>query len=419
MSDPTSPAVASGPEPSAPTKPVAAPQGAITLQQAVAERLAKLESARAPTPRLDPVAAEAAETTNQDAQEGGQESERAEGVEQEGDVPAEGQEQADTTDQPAGQEIEITANSEIVLPNGERWSGAELQEGLMKKADYTRKTQALQNERQTLERYTTELRSKVQQVEQDLSARHQQAEESLKEAAAKRDQYAEQLKRIADAQREHVTQWDRVDWDRLQRESPERIAPLLLQRDRAREDLAKAEAEQQRLAGESKAEAEQRQQQEREAYARSWVGAKQALLDHVKQNHPVFMDPQKSDSEWSKIAGTLRSVGMPDEVVQAAFGMRHDPNVPLVSPPMFELIRKAAVYDAAVAQHTKATAPGKAPANGDLGKIRVVKADAPRFRPPPPDKAALGRAQAQFNRSLSMKDAKAVELARMMARRSG
>ena len=41
----------------------------------------------------------------------------------------------------------------------------------MKKADYTRKTQALQSERQTLERYTTELRSKVEQIEQDLSAR--------------------------------------------------------------------------------------------------------------------------------------------------------------------------------------------------------------------------------------------------------
>ena len=77
------------------------------------------------------------------------------------------------------------------------------------------------------------------------------------------------------------------------------------------------------------------------------------------------MDPQKSDTEWSKIAGTLKSVGMPEEVVQAAFGKHHDPNVPLVSPPMFELIRKAALYDAAVAQHTKATAPGKAQANGD------------------------------------------------------
>ena len=63
MSDPTSPAVASAVPASAPTKPVA-DAGAITLQQAVAAQLAKLESARAPTPRPDPVAAEAAETTN-------------------------------------------------------------------------------------------------------------------------------------------------------------------------------------------------------------------------------------------------------------------------------------------------------------------------------------------------------------------
>ena len=112
----------------------------------------------------------------------------------------------------------------------------------MKKADYTRKTQALQSERQTLERYTTELRSKVQEIEQDLAAQRQQAQETLKDGAAKRDHYAEQLKRIADAQREHVTQWDRVDWDRLQRESPERIGPLLLQRDQAREALAEGRA---------------------------------------------------------------------------------------------------------------------------------------------------------------------------------
>ena len=290
----------------------------------------------------------------------------------------------------------------------------------MKKADYTRKTQALQSERQTLERYTSELRSKVQQIEQDLAERHQQAKKVLEESSTKRDHYAEQLKRISDAQREHVTQWDRVDWDRIRREQPERIPELLLQRDQARDTLAKAEAEQIKLEGESKAEAEQRQQQEREAYARGWVGQKQALLDHVKQNHPVFVDPQKSDSEWAKIAGTLKSVGMPEEVVQAAFGVRHDPNVPLVSPPMFELIRKAALYDAAVAQHSKVTAPGKPDqAGADLGKIRVVKAEAARFRPPPPDKAALGRARAQFNRTFSLKDAKAVELAKITARRSG
>ena len=405
-------AVASAPEVSVPTKP----QGTLTLQQAVAERLARMQSAQAPTaPRPDPVAAETAETTNPDEV---QESEQAEGVEQEGTVEAEAEEQAETTDQPAGQEIEITADSEIVLPNGERWSGAELQDGLMKKADYTRKTQALQSERQTLERYTAELRSKVGQIEQDLSARDQQAKKVLEDGAAKRDYYAEQLKRLADAQREHVTQWDKVDWDRIRREQPERIPELLLQRDQAREHLAKADAERAQAESESKAEAEQRQQQEREEYARGWVGQKQALLEHVKQHHPMFVDPQKSNAEWAKIDGVLKSVGMPDEVVQAAFGVRHDPNVPLISPPMFELIRKAALYDAVVQQHSKVTAPGKS-APADLGKIRVVKAEAPRFRPPPPDKAALGRAKAQFNRTFSFKDAKAVELAKLTARRSG
>jgi len=412
----TSPAVPGGDAPSSTTKPAAAQgTGPLTLQQAVAAQLAKMESAKAPTPRPDQAAAETAETTNQDE---ALESAEAEGVEQEGEVSQD--EQAETGDQnePSGQEVDLTEDSEIVLPNGERWTGKDLVEGVMKAKDYTRKTQALQAERQTLERYTTDLRSKVTQIEQDLVARHQQVQKDLSEAATKRELYAEQLKRITDAQREHVTQWDKVDWDRLQREQPERIGPLLLQRDQAREALAKAEAEQNRLEGESKAEAEARHQREREAYARSWVGSKQALLDHVKQHHPVFTDPKASDAEWSKIAGTLKAVGMPEEVIQAAFGVRHDPSVPLVSPPMFELIRKAALYDAAVAQTTKATAPGKAQPNGDLGKIRVVKAEAPRFRPPPPDKAALGRARAQFNRTFSLKDAKAVEIAKIQARRS-
>ena len=157
-----------------------------------------------------PGCAEAAETTNPDEV---QESEQAEGVEQEGTVEAEAEEQAETTDQPAGQEIELTADSEIVLPNGERWSGAELQDGLMKKADYTRKTQALSQREQTLERYTGELQSKVQQIEQDLAERDRKGQEVLEEGSAKRDYYAEQIKRLADAQREHVTQWDKVDWD--------------------------------------------------------------------------------------------------------------------------------------------------------------------------------------------------------------
>ena len=170
---------------------------------------------------------------------------------------------------------------------------------------------------------------------------------------------------------------------------------------------------------ESKAEAEQRQQQEREAYARGWVGSKQALLDHVKQNHPVFMDPQKSDSEWAKIAGTLKSVGMPEEVVQAAFGVRHDPNVPLVSPPMFELIRKAALYDAAVQQHSKVTAPGK-PAE------RRPQARSAWSRPRRPGSVHHRRTRRRWagprhssTAPFRFKDAKAVELAKLTARRSG
>ena len=221
MSEITSPAVASTPEVSVPTKPVAA-QGAITLQQAVAAQLAKMESARAPTPRLDPVAAEAAETTNQAPE--GEESEQAEGVEQE-EVVGEGEQATDET-ATAGQEIELTEDSEIILPNGERWTGKDLVDGAMKARDYTRKTQALSQREQAVESYVAGLRSKVQEIEHDLAAQRQQAQEVLKEGAAKRDNYAEQLKRIADAQREHVTQWDRVDWDRLQRESPERVMPL-------------------------------------------------------------------------------------------------------------------------------------------------------------------------------------------------
>ena len=79
MSDPNSaPAVV--PETTKPT-------GTLTLQQAVAAQLAKMQSAPAPTARPDPVAAETAETTNQG--DAARESEQAEGVEQEGETAAE------------------------------------------------------------------------------------------------------------------------------------------------------------------------------------------------------------------------------------------------------------------------------------------------------------------------------------------
>ena len=179
----------------------------------------------------------------------------------------------------------------------------------MKAKDYTRKTQALPTAQQAVERYTTELRSKVEQIQQDLVGQHQQARRDPEgDGAAKRDHYAraDQAYRRCAARAGHPVGQGRLGAHRSA-STPERIGPLLLQRDQAREALQKAEAEQQRAEGESKAEAEQRQQQARESYARAWVGQKQALLEHVRQTHPVFTDPAKGNSEWAKIDRTLKA----------------------------------------------------------------------------------------------------------------
>ena len=93
---------------------------------------------------------------------------------------------------------------------------------------------------------------------------------------------------------------------------------------------------------------------------------------------------------------------MPDEVVQAAFGARHDPNVPLICPPIFELIRKAALYDAAVAQQPRPPPRARPRPIATSARSASSRPMPPGYRPPAPDKAAVGRAQAQFNRTYSL-----------------
>jgi len=121
------------------------------------------------------------------------------------------------------------------------------------------------------------------------------------------------------------------------------------------------------------------------------------LEGHITAKHAELLDPKEGSQKWAAMRETAEAAGIPANVILATLGQRHEPGVPIMDAPVFELWRKATLYDALVAERTKATASGTAPKPDASGRIRVVKGSAPVYRPPPAASAALGRAQAAFN----------------------
>jgi hypothetical protein len=389
-------------------------RGPLTMDQAVAltlERQRTAQAAAAPAPAEAQAPAEA----NPEQVEPS-EAESVDDVQPEGDdATDESTEEATAADD--GEGIVLDDTSRIVLPDGSEWTAKELAEGVLRHKDYTKKTQAVADDRKAVEAERKAAQAERQALQDKASKIDAEIAAELAAARAERERYAAQVAKIADAHKSHMAKWDGVNWDQLQAEDPVRASQLWMQRERDREAQQVIEAEQRELEAKRTAETEAERKKAEESYAQSWLQARTTLHEHVKANHATLADPVKGTAEWNAMAATLKSVGLTDDVIQAAFGARHDPNVPVVSTPIFELIRKATLYDQANAQHSKAIASPGAPKASSDGKIRVVKSTAPRFKAPPAEKAALGRAQIAFNRTGSFEDAKKLELAKMTARR--
>ena len=181
-----------------------------------------------------------------------------------------------------GEEVEVTLS--------------ELQSGYSRDADYRRKTQALAEQRKTVE-------------------------QELEQARQERQQYAQNLQYLQ--QQMQSLQEPEPDWNKLEREDPVGYA---VQREKWREKREKQQAlvaEQQRLT--------QRQQQEQERYAeQQLVAERERLLEAV----PEWKDPEAMKADRERIIRTGKSLGFTEKDLEQVYDHRA-----LVA------LRKAALYD--------------------------------------------------------------------------
>lgn len=400
MSEPTAAVETAKPTPNQP----------FTLEMAKAQILERHRTAQA-APVAEPEPAAAPAEANPEG-----EPEQAETVEGEQPETEETQEEQPTeaTDAEVVEPEEV--QNPIRLKDGSTVTVAELVAGYQRQKDYTQKTMALSEQRKAAEELHRQVEDKARQIETEWAARATEAQRAAQEAAAQRDLYAQHVANIEKAHKANLDRWQGVDWDKLDAEDPIKAGQLWRQYQRDVEAQRAIEAEHQKLAAEQRADAERRQTEAQETAAKAWLESRNALLEHVKAKHATLVDPEKGNSEWAAMAETMKASGLPDEVIMATVGAKFDPRVPLISPPIFDLIRKATLYDQAQKSLTAATtpaAPGKANADN---RIRIAKTEAPRVRLPTAEKAALGRAHAQFNKTGTLQDATAFMLARMQSR---
>lgn len=293
-----------------------------------------------------PKSAESAES-----EEGDQSAEGAE--EQTDEDDAESDEEAEGDEESAGP----TLYTVIVDGKEEKVTESELLAGYSRQSDYTRKTQALAEERKTL---TAEKASLVQE----------------------RQEYAVLLPKLramldGDAQEE-------PNWEALRRADPVKAVLEKQRWDEKQAKIATLREEEERVA--------EANAKEREAALKAYVAEqREALLKRPETAH--WADAEKRKADGAKIAATLLAAGFSEEELQ------------IVDHRAMLIAYKAAQFDAL----NKAKDAAKQSVQQKIQRSPTVKAGAPAGKP----KSAADKARSRLARTGSKADAEAFFLATM------
>lgn len=233
-----------------------------------------------------------------------------------------------------GEEIEVTLD--------------ELQKGYSRTQDYTRKTQALAEQRK-------------------------EAEAELSQVRQERAYYAQML----GALEQQLAQADQApDWDRLYQENPnEWVRQRELWRDK-QDKLNAVKAEQERLTVTAKQEAEKVRQEQLQLEA-------QKLVEAI----PEWKDSKKAATERAKLMDAAKAVGYADSELEQIMDHR-----------AVVLLRKAALYDELMGKKsTIKPVPSKGPKTSKPGSAGSQ----------PTKQSEAKQAQSRLAKTGSMKDAAA------------
>lgn len=350
------------------------PTAATSVQDAaaiLAARRAAAAPAPAPTAQLAKQADAPAETDNL-------EQDPVEAPE----APVEGDEPADeTTEEQTTEATDEGDDSDFeVEAEGEKVKLSDLVDAWKRKnsfqRDYTQKTEAAAAERKAVESERTQLKSEIE-------AERAALQKQVAEAQALRDRHLSIVQSWEEGLAATDKQWEQVDWDRLAKEHPTEAPQLWMQYERHKEAKARVAKQAQELQEQRNAEIQQ-------------IRAKQAeaMQTHLKSKYPDLFDAAKSPALIQSLKETANAYGYNDEDMAGT-----------LDPRAFDMWHDAMQWR----QHQRELAsaqPASAPKPDASGRIKIVKqATAPKSRPPSPAKAAQGRAQAQFNKTLTDVDA--------------
>jgi hypothetical protein len=341
-------------------------------------------------------------------------------VEEAGEVEQE--EQSDEAE--AEPEPEDTDDDDplVALPDGREVKLSEMAKGYLRRDDYSRKTQALAEERKTVEQYRNQVTDTAKQIEQEWTARFAKLEADQQAAAKARDDYSERVKAVDAALNQRDADFAKTNWQGML----DNIQTLETQGD----DYAAAKAsaqytklwgqyqlhmqakravveEQQKTQAERDAEAAQRKEWETSAQEAAREKAIADVQAHAVRKYAEFQDPIKG----KKLA---------DDMLKAAahFGFSQEEVAITTDPRNFDLWVAAtrelsrAEIASSVTQQTAQTTP-KAPPS-----VRIVRGGAPRPRPSTVERGRLGGIASAFAQSQSMEDGVRYEIAKEQYARS-
>lgn len=241
--------------------------------------------------------AEETEGEDESAAEEDDESESAGSEEETSEEEEESEDESDEEEEAEGEEEEEPDAETVFEVQGEKVTLQGLKDGWLRQADYTRKTQALADDRRKAEAEATELRGR-------------------------RDQYAERLEALGLALKQATPQ--EQDWDKLEREDPAKFNVEWARYQRHKAKLEAVEAEQRKVYEERVQDFER----QRERYL-----AEQKDLLHAAI--PDWKDEAKSKAERGKLADYLRT----------SYGWTDDDLATVGDHRMMVIFRKAMLYD--------------------------------------------------------------------------
>jgi hypothetical protein len=253
---------------------------------------------------------------------------------------------------------EAEPDSEVIDLGDEKVTRKELKDRGLRQADYTRKTQALADERRSFEAEAQAVRGEREQYQERLEVLHQVLEKA---------------------------KGPQVDWVKLARENPQEYAVRKAEHDRIEQQQAAVAKEHAQVVQKQRADAVNRRE-------RVLTEERVKLVEAI----PTWQDAQVAEKEQGELADYAMGLGFTEQNLDLVEDHR-----------VFLMLRKAMLYDRQQAQEVKVAKEIKAKAKAPKGSLKPGVKRGPGKKSKASEKRLVD-ARARLQKSGSLEDAAAV-----------